>query len=399
MRIGIAWGREQLELDLREENLVAVERAPIAANLPDPALALRHALEHPFDYPALRFALTPEDHVAIAVDERVPHFGQLLVVLLEHLQQAHVQPDAITLLCSPPSTGQAWLDELPDEFQDVRVEVHQPSDRRKLAYLAATKDDRRVYLNRTAVDADQLVLLTRRTYDPILGRGGAETALFPGLGDEATLREFATQLDSRPPTRQPWPVQQVAREVAWLLGAPFFVQVIEGSGDGIASILAGPLESSSEGERLLDARWRIEAAKPADVVIASVTGEQGTLDDLARAFFAAARVVRPGGSIVLLSEVTPKLSPSFERFRQHDDPAEALRLLLEEKPSDLAAAFMWTTAAEQAKLYLLSGLSPDVTEELFAIPLQHAQQAQKLLTERATCLLLPDAHKTQAVLR
>jgi nickel-dependent lactate racemase len=399
MRIGIAWGREQLELDLREENLVAVERAPIAANLPDPASTLRQALEHPFDYPALRLALTPDDHIAIAVDERVPHLSQLLVVLLEHLRQAHVQLDAITLLCSPPSTGQAWLDELPDEFEDVRVEVHQPGDRRKLAYLAVTKDERRVYLNRTAVDADQLVLLTRRLYDPVLGHGGAETALYPGLGDEATLDEYATQLDSRPPTRQPWPVQQTAREVAWLLGAPFFVQIIAGAGDGIANIVTGPLESSNEGERLLDTRWRIEAAAPADVVIATITGEQGTLDDLARAFFAASRVVRPGGSIVLLSDVAPKLGPSFERFRQHDDPDEALRLLLEEKPSDLATAFMWATAAEQAKLYLLSGLSADVTEELFAIPLQHAQQAQRLLTEKASCLLLPDGHKTLAVLR
>jgi nickel-dependent lactate racemase len=399
MRISIAWGREQLELDLREENLVAVERAPIAANLSDPAQALRHALEHPFEYPALRLALTPDDRVAIAVDERIPHLGQLLVVLLEHLQQAHVKSDAITLLCSPPSTGQAWVEELPDEFQDVRVEVHQPGDRRKLAYLAVTKDERRVYLNRTAVDADQLVLLTRRAYDPVLGHGGAETFLFPGLGDEATLQEFATQLDSRPPTRQPWPVQQAAREVAWLLGVPFFVQIIAGAGDGVANIVAGPLESSNEGERLLDARWRVEAATPADVVIASITGERATLDDLARAFFAATRVVRPGGSIVLLSEGTPTFGPSFERFRHHDDPAEALRHLLEEKPSDVAAGFMWATAAEHAKLYLLTGLSHEVTEELFAIPLQHAQQAQKLLTDRATCLLLPDAHRTLAVLR
>ena len=360
---------------------------------------MRDALEHPLDYPALRLALTPDDHVAIAVDEGIPHLGQLLVVLLEHLQQACVQADAITLICAPPSTNQPWLDELPDEFQDVRVEVHQPGDRKNLAYLAATKDDRRVYLNRTAVDADQLVLLTRRTYDPILGHGGAETALYPGLAEEATQHEFAAQLQNRAPAHNPWPIQQLAREASWLLGAPFFVQIIEGAGDGIANILAGPLESSSDGERLLDARWRIEAATPADVVIASVSGDQGNLDDLARAFFAASRVVRPGGSIVLLSDVIPSLSSGFERMRRHDDPAEALRSLLHDKPSDLAAGYMWTTAAEQAKLYLLSGLAPDVVEELFAIPLQHAGQAQKLLTDQASCLLLPDAHKTLAVLR
>jgi nickel-dependent lactate racemase len=395
----IAWGREQLELELREYNLVVAERAPIQANLVDPVQSLRDALEHPLDYPALRLALTPEDHVAIAVDERVPYLGRLLVPLLEHIGQARVPAEAITLICAPPSSGQPWLDELPDVFQDVRVEVHQPDDRKKLAYLATTKSNRRVYLNRTAVDADQLILLTRRTYDPRVGHGGAETALYPWLGDEATREEFGTQFDSEPPVGETWPVQQEAREVAWLLGAPFFVQVIEGDGDGIAHIVTGPLESSPGAERLLDARWRVEVAQLADVVIASITGDAVTLDDVARAFFAGARVVKPGGSIVVLTDAAPVLGPGFERLRQHDDPALALRQLFEEKPSDLAAAFMWGTAAEQAKLYLLSGLAQDVAEELFTIPMQNAQQAQKLLTESATCLLLPDAHRTLAVLR
>src|SRR4051812_32572077 len=100
MRVGIDWGRERLELDVSEEQLVAVQRAPIAPNLDDPVQAFREALEHPLDYPALRLALTPEDHVAIAVDEGVPRLGQLLPPLLEHIRQAHVQPEAITIVCT-----------------------------------------------------------------------------------------------------------------------------------------------------------------------------------------------------------------------------------------------------------------------------------------------------------
>src|SRR5690349_23463352 len=38
----------------------------------------------------------------------------------------------------------------------------------------------------TLVDADQLVVLTRRGYDPVLGYGGAEAALYPALSDEET---------------------------------------------------------------------------------------------------------------------------------------------------------------------------------------------------------------------
>ena len=58
----------------------------------------------------------------------------------------------------------------------MHVEVHDPSDRKRLAYLATTKQGHRIYLNRTAVDADQLVVLTRRDYDVVVsdanGKGG-----------------------------------------------------------------------------------------------------------------------------------------------------------------------------------------------------------------------------------
>lgn len=396
MLASIAYGQRTLDLEIHEGNLVAGRRAPIVPNVADPVLAMRDALEHPLDYPALRLALTPDDHVGIAVDEGIPHLGTLLVPLLEHIRQAGVQPGAVTLICPPESSEQPWIDALPDEFQDVQIEVHQPNDRKKLAYLATTKSDRRVYLNRTAVDADQLVLLTRRRYDPRLGYAGAELDLYPGLCGEATAAELHAELDSERTETEPLALQAEAHEVSWLLGAPFYVQVIEGDGAEIAYILAGPSESSAAGEQLLDARWRVEFDQLADVVIASISGgpEQQTVDDLARAFLAASHIVRPGGSIVLLSDISPALGSGFGVMREHDDPSLLPPLL-----ADHGAASMWVTAANQARLYLLSGLASDVAEELFTIPLQNAEQAHKLLTEGTTVALLPDAHRVRAVLR
>ena len=42
-----------------------------------------------------------------------------------------------------------------------RFQVHDPADRKKLSYLATTRQGRRIYLNRSAVDADQLIVLSR----------------------------------------------------------------------------------------------------------------------------------------------------------------------------------------------------------------------------------------------
>ena len=52
------------------------------APLADPTAAVRAALDAPLHYPPLRRALTPDDHVAVLVDEDLPHLARLLVPLL-----------------------------------------------------------------------------------------------------------------------------------------------------------------------------------------------------------------------------------------------------------------------------------------------------------------------------
>jgi nickel-dependent lactate racemase len=391
MRIDIPYGRSHLELQVEERNLVAVHRQPPESPVADVAAAVRSALEAPLGFPALRRALTPDDQVTVVVDEQLPRPAVFLVPILEHLRSAGVEPDAVTLLCTPPSTGQPWLEELPEEYEAVRVEVHDPNERKRLAYLATTRQGRRIYLNRSAVDADQAVVLTRRYYDPRLGYGGAAAALFPQLSDAATLAEVAA------PGAKPAKLLHEAAEVAWLLGSPFFVQVIPGAGDGVAQVLGGLVETSGEGQRLLDARWRVEADAAADTVVAGVGGARPRFEELAAALACAARVVRPSGRIVLLCDGAPELTADVDLLRRAETAEAALRRLRLDKESH-PAALQWAAAACQARVYLLSALPEEVAEELFAVPLDHAGQVQRLVGE-GSCLVLPDAEKTLAVLR
>jgi nickel-dependent lactate racemase len=397
MRIDIPYGRQHLQLDIGESNLIGISRQPVPPPLPDPGEAVRRALEAPQGFPALRRALTPDDHMVIVVDEHLPRLHELLTAILDHVTQAHVAPEAITLLCPATSTTQPWVDDLPDTYQDVRLEVHDPTDRRHLSYLATTKHGRRIYLNRTAVDADQLVVLTRRGYDPLLGYSGAEGAIYPALSDEATIQETAEKLTMMPPGKTSWPLHQEATEVAWLLGAPFLVQIIEGTDNEVAHVLAGLVETSAEGQRLLDARWRIDVERAADTVIAGVSGDPArqTFNDLARALACAARVVKPGGTILLLTDAEPSLGPGSDVLRQADDPAKGLDLLRQQKVRDAGGAFLWASAAKQATIYLLSRLPSETAEELFAVPLDHAGQVQRLAA-KGSCLVIADANKTMA---
>jgi nickel-dependent lactate racemase len=397
MPIAIDYGRQRLELEAASGRQLTLLHGP--AGLADLSGVTRNSLNAPLQFPALRRALTPDDQIALVVDEQLPDLAALLVPVLEHIHGAGVEPEAVTLVCPTSTRDNRWIDQLPEDFDGVQVEIHDAKDRRKLSYLATTASGRRLYLNRTLIDADQVVVLSGRRYDPYLGYGGAEGALFPALADEATREEALRAPHDDVPGGADWPLRREAVEVSWLLGQPFYVQVVAAAGDGVSAVMSGAGDACREGERLLDAAWRRTVARRADTVVASLSGDPArhTFADQAAALAAAARVVTPGGRIILLTDAPPVLGPGAEVLRAAADPQAALAALEKDPVADVAA-LRWARAAAHARLSLLSTLPDETAEDLFASPLAGPAQVQRLVASARDGLLLQDAHRMMVVL-
>ena len=373
------------------DRTLALQRAEFAAPGASPQQLVHDALEKTFDGGGLRRALTPDDRVTIVIDPRLPHLAAMLAEVLRHLGTAGIGPAAVTVV-SPPNAPQTWIDELPDEFADVTAETHDPADVKKLAYLATTQTERRVYLNRSLVDADFAVLLTGRRFDPQSGYAGAEAAVFPLLSNTEAQAALAGEFTVRDPVY----AQGEANEAAWLLGTLFLVQVIEGEGDTVQEVVAGLLDTAAEGVRRQDARWRATVEAEANTVIAAVSGDPAGVSflDLAKAAVTAARVVKKGGRIGLLTTAAPALGAGAQLLRALDGPVGAKKLLARQKPDDWAAAALWVAAAKRASIFLASGYPDDVAEGLFATPIRTPSEVQRLIDTGGTVLLISDAHKT-----
>ncbi len=401
MEMVLNYGRQHAHLEIAEDALVRVTGSPWSPSpLSDVAAAVHDALETPLEYPALRRALTPDDQVAIVVDERLPRLPALLVPLLEHIVSAGVPPSAITLLCSTPSTGQPWLEELPEALEDVRCEIHDPHDRRKLSFVTTARNGRPLFFNRTAVDAAQLVVLSGRRYDPLLGHGGGAGAIYPAFSDEATRSLLSQWLSLDAPTLEEGRIEQEATEAAWLLGAPFFVQVIEGEGDDVIEVIAGTSTALTRARQRHDWLWQAMVSRLADTVVATVVGDPArqTFADLADAVSSASRVVQPGGIIAVLSEASFPAGPAVGLLREAGDPAQALKELDRRKELELSAAWQWASVARNARICLLSGLDARTVEGLFATRLDNLEQLQRLVALSRSCLFLPNAHKMMAAI-
>jgi nickel-dependent lactate racemase len=387
-------GRSSWSLTVRDADLLPL-REPARPPVPDVRRAVIDSLERPVHFEAFRRALTPDDRVAIVVDESLPHLPELIGGVLEYLATAGISPAAVTAV-SPPHSAQPWLNDLSDALSDLQTEVHQPDDRPRLSYLNATKEGHRIYLNRTVVDADQVVVLSGRPYDPLLGHGGAAGDLYPGMADTEAVRTLVPKLTPQTDPGGAFPTATESDEVAWLLGSPFFVQVIEGEGDDIAGVVSGLKSAIPDGSALQDAVWKTEAPARADTVIVTLSGDPARHDfaALARAAACGARAVKQDGTVIILSEADPDLGDATDILRRCDDPPDAVKLLFQKKPADAAPAVQWAWAAGRAKLFLASEIRPTTVEEMFATPLTGPKDVQRLLDAPGTCLIVRDGHKS-----
>lgn len=394
MRIAIRHGRLDLEADLTGRCLGAFTGPP---PLEDATAAARAALEAPAGYPPLRRALTPGDSVAVLLGDALPDAAGLLVAVLDHVATAGVEASAVTIVC-PDSSDQDWVDDLPERHEDVTVEVHDAGDRRRLSYLATTAAGRRLYLNRAAVDADQLVVLSERRFDLHLGYSGAEATIFPALGDADAKRHALAEVNFDVPGEEPWPPRREAMEVSWLLGQPYHVQAIGSRGGDVSAVVAGAEQACREGVRLLERGWKVRLPRRADLAVLTFTADPSrlTFADLAGAAFTASRVMAPGGRVVLIADASPAVGAGGEVLARADDAALAASALRVAKLPASAAALMWASAAAQVRLSLLGAYPGERAEELFATAVR-AEDLSRMVASAGDVVAMEDAQRMMAV--
>jgi hypothetical protein len=255
------------------------------------------ALEQPLDYPPLRSAVVPGDHVALAVDPNVPQVAEVLASAIEVIRQ--VEPARIDIVLGDESTDTTLASIRQSTGSSIQVTRHESSHRESLRYLGADQAADPIYLNRLLVDADfVLPIVAGRPLDSACPHD--LTGVFPAFADSASRVRYRRQLGS--PFRVKPAVDDVA-EPAWMLGVQLMVSVMASDRGLVGEIVAGSLQAI--GQCLSSIRSRSVPPPLAPLVIASLDGDaqQQSWCNAARAVAAASCYVRPGGTIVLWSEI------------------------------------------------------------------------------------------------
>ncbi len=399
MHVAVEYQDERLDFELPEDHVVASWVGPPGLEPSRGVEALRGALERPLDYPPLRRIVVPGDRLVIAFDQTIAPARGFLEAITQTLDEAGVGPDNITVVA--PRDGAGLEDALPP---GVTLVVHDPDDRGELAYLATTKQGRRIYLNRHLTDADVVVPVARLGYDPVVGYRGPWSLLFPELSDRATIKAIRSQSSretANNPRSRALPKLDESFEVSWLLGSQFHVGLVPASTGFIEAVAGRETTVRDSGLEALDRHWQFQAASRADLVVVGI-GQPGfptTLENLAAGLLTATRLVRHGGKIVALSRASGKLGPALRGLCSLDDPREAAtRLRGHESDDDYLVARHLAQALAWADVFLLSALPEQVVEDLFLVALDSPQQAQRLVAKSGSCLFVSRAELTCPVI-
>lgn len=397
MRVSVDYQDKQIEFDVSTEALVGSWKGPSGLGPEQVGAALQDALEHPLDFPALRQMLVPGDRVAIALEGSLTGVGPILLALKTVFDEAGVSAQDVTVVATPESR--------PELAQDVpegmTLVVHDPTNSEGLAYLAATKDGRRIYLNRHLTDADVVIPVGRVGFDPVVGYRGPWSVLFPALSQEATRVSYRARLAEDPSQRLTPPCRlEEPFEVNWLLGTQFHLALVPGI-QGPARIIGGLAESVREQAiRALNESWIFQASDRAECVVAGIgaPGAPDGLPELVDGLVTASRLVQQGGKIIALSRAGGAMGPSFQRLQDAADPrafSQALRG--HESDADSVSGRLLAQVLAWADVYLLSALDRESVEDLSMVPLDRDRDAIRLVAAARSCILMSQAELTRAV--
>jgi len=399
MTYALRYGADcQAELELRDGALVAQCGVPAGSVVENPEDAVAAALAEPLEFPPLRQATVPGDHVVLVLEHAVPQAARIVSAVVEVLLESDVEPDDIAVLRTPADVQAGADDPLGLVSEPIRQRIkllaHDPADSGRLAYLAATGAGEPIFLNRAITDADVVLPIGRVQSDTAADYYGVYNAVFLAFSDQRTQVRYGAHGQFSQRRRQHKRFADEVAEVGWLLGAAFSIQVVPGPGDRILDVVAGEVGCvGRRGRQLYDAAWSWSVPRSASLVVAAIEGGpvHQTWHSLGRALDAALPLVEDGGAIAVCCGLAAEPGPALRRLVSAPSSRRALAEIEKHAPEDAIPAFQLARAEQRSRVYLLSGLSESLVEELDMVPMAQPRELSRLADRHASCILLSNA--------
>ena len=342
MRVRLDYGVDGLDVELPDDRVTVIEPHAKPA-LADPRAALAAALRAPLGRPPLRDLVRAGQTVAISVCDvtRAQPRRETLEAIFAELPQ--LAPGDVTILIA---TGTHRIN-TPAEIEQMlgreiaagyRIVNHDSRDASTLVSAGTTTRGVPVSMNRIWMEAD--VRITTGFVEPhfFAGFSGGPKGIMPGIaGLHTVMSNHGARNIGDPKSAfgitEGNPIWEEMRDIALRAGQAFLLNVTLNETKQITGVFAGDLLAAHKVGFEFVRRSAMQKVKSAFEVV--VTTNSGYPLDLnlyqgVKGMSAAARIVQPGGTIILACECregVPAGSPLDALLRSASSPEEILAML------------------------------------------------------------------------
>lgn len=338
----LAYGQGHRAVELPADRTTVIEPRH-APELPDERAAVMAALDHPIKCPPLREWLRPGGTVCIAFTDstRATPNDRLIPWLLEYL--ADVPPNRITLLNQvgthrPNTRAELTRMLTPAVLERYRVLNHEPDNPSALVPVGRLRDGTPALINRHLVEADVRIVTGFIEPHFFAGFSGGPKGILPGCAGLATVLSHHGPRNIGHPNAtfgitDGNPLWEELRDVALQLGPSFLLNVALNQHRRLTGVFAGHIVAAHRAgvDHVRESAMR-SVDSLFDVVVTSNSGYplDQNLYQTVKGMSAGARILQPGGTLIVASECREGAPPnsSYERLlRESRDATDVLQRL------------------------------------------------------------------------
>jgi len=327
VKIHLAYGREGMDIDVPDRNLLKVLTMEKGVPLPDPTGELENQLRRPIGGRPLADRAKEAGSACVVISDitrPVPN-RVLLPPILGTLLENRIRREDITILVATGLHRPSTPDELAvmvgeDILGGYRVIDHHARILGEQQYLGVTSRGTPVYIDRAYCEAG--LRITTGFIEPHLmaGFSGGRKLVAPGCAGELTIKSLHSPSFLENPlccegSIDDNPLHHELLEIARMAGHDFIVNVSLDVNGAITGMFAGDPEAAhAEGIAFVRGSVRSLAPTQADIVITTSAGYplDLTFYQSVKGITAALPVVKQGGMLIVAARCDEGLgSPEF----------------------------------------------------------------------------------------
>jgi len=393
MPIAMPYGPGTLDVEVPEQNILAILEPPVVAPVAAIEDAIRASLISPLGTKPLGQLVRPGMKVSIAIsDASRPNIEKwILPVVLEELDQAGVNNESITILVGTgshrPATPEEIAAKLGSRAGSVQVLNHF-SATSPLVDLGRTSDGFPALVNRYFCEADLKIAIGTVLPHPIAGYSGGGKAIAVGLSSSATISSIHTPATLDDPRTglgkvEGNPFIQFGYDAARLAGLDLLINAVVNENEEIIDVVCGEVETAHQTIIKRSARLVYEVEFPAAADIVIVAAGHPKDNNLYHVAAEAVGVVagngvqypcvKKGGTIIVVSPMAEGIyNETMFTYLSKASPAEVVRELRTAKIDRPGMHRAYATAqilCEHEVIFAETQLDPEITRRVHIKPM------------------------------